>query len=141
MGWVLLVLYKALLESGTSAWFPPAVCLHPENSQKVIYSTAPVQALTPTSRVSSALYANIYGSTRRLNNRWLVLCEGPVIRSWWQGHMNRNGAGKPPDNAKHGHPIRLRGHPSSTVWCLANKHLLRRKREPGFLGTGWCSQL
>lgn len=41
MGWVLLVLYKALLESGTSAWFPPAVCLHPENSQKVIYSTAP----------------------------------------------------------------------------------------------------
>lgn len=49
------MLYKALLESGTSEWFPPAVCLHPEISQRVIYSTAPAQALTPTSRVSSAL--------------------------------------------------------------------------------------
>lgn len=54
------------------------------------------QLLTPTSTVA-----------QRLNNAWPGLCEGAVTRSAAQGHMDTAAAGKPPDNASRGHPIRV----------------------------------
>lgn len=52
--------------------------------------------LTPTSTVA-----------QRLNNAWLGLCGGAVTRSAAQGHTDTTAAGKPPDNASRGHPIRV----------------------------------
>lgn len=98
------MLNKAFLEPGTSGWFPPA----PARILLIlglIYS--PGLGPARSGRRRAQLLTLPSTVAQRLNNAWLGLCGGAVTRSAAQGHTHTTAAGKPPDNASRGHPIRV----------------------------------